>query len=50
MCGIGGFLRADGLAAAAAQADLEAMAAVLVHRGPDGHGFWTDAAAGIALA
>ena len=49
MCGIGGFLRADGLAAAAAQADLEAMAAVLVHRGPDGHGFWTDAAAGIAL-
>ena len=28
----------------------EAMAARLVHRGPDGHGVWSDADAGIALA
>jgi asparagine synthase (glutamine-hydrolysing) len=49
MCGIAGFLdtRAsdDELASTAA-----AMNACLQHRGPDSHGIWTDAEAGVALA
>ncbi len=45
MCGIAGFLRFDG--AAAAVSDLRAMAEALSHRGPDGEGFYTDAAVGL---
>ena len=50
MCGIAGFLAAPGAAAAA---DLErrarAMGDALAHRGPDDHGVWSHAEAGIAL-
>jgi asparagine synthase (glutamine-hydrolysing) len=49
MCGIGGFLQAGGSPAEPARANLGAMAAALAHRGPDGEGFWVDAAAGIGL-
>ncbi len=43
MCGIAGF---SGLGD---QADLIAMTAALAHRGPDGEGFYTDAATGLYL-
>jgi asparagine synthase (glutamine-hydrolysing) len=49
MCGIGGFLQAGGVAAEAARADLSAMAASLVHRGPDAGGVWLDPQSGIAF-
>jgi asparagine synthase (glutamine-hydrolysing) len=49
MCGIAGFFAATPLAPDAA--DLaRAMGDRLRHRGPDGHGEWVDAEAGIALA
>jgi asparagine synthase (glutamine-hydrolysing) len=50
MCGISGLLRAG--ASAAPDALLAAatrMADAIRHRGPDGHGCWVDAEAGIAL-
>jgi len=50
MCGICGFI--DAVAGAGGQ-ELEglvaSMADTLAHRGPDGHGAWTDAGAGVAL-
>lgn len=51
MCGIAGVLaagagRREGELAAA----VTAMAARMVHRGPDGSGHWVDAAAGVALS
>lgn len=51
MCGIAGFFDLD---RRLAEPELErlarAMAASIVHRGPDGEGVWTEAASGTALA
>ena len=48
MCGIAGFF---GLEGQAKLADcVEAMAATLVHRGPDDAGVWVDEACGVALS
>src|ERR1051326_3285421 len=51
MCGIAGILD---LESRTTRAELEesarTMAATLRHRGPDGAGYWSDAAAGISLA
>lgn len=50
MCGISGIFDAPGASEQAALARLAAsMADRLTHRGPDDHGVWADAAAGIAL-
>ncbi len=49
MCGIAGFL-APPRAWEGAEETLRAMADALVHRGPDGEGFWLDPRAGAALA
>ncbi|MBN8491257.1 MAG: asparagine synthase (glutamine-hydrolyzing) [Burkholderiales bacterium] len=48
MCGLTGFLQSGALGAHA-QAQVEAMAARLHHRGPDDGGAWVDAEAGVAL-
>jgi asparagine synthase (glutamine-hydrolysing) len=48
VCGIAGFLGGD-LTAERAREELEAMAAALRHRGPDGEGFWLDPGAAVAL-
>ena len=50
MCGIAGILLAQGNADPRRLAAAGAMAAALVHRGPDGGGVWQDKEAGIALA
>ena len=48
MCGIAGFLHAD--SARPAEADmLRRMCATLVHRGPDGEGFYTDGPLGLGM-
>lgn len=50
MCGIAGFLdRSRAGDAAALTEAVRAMAATLIHRGPDAEGVWVDAAAGLAL-
>jgi len=50
MCGIAGLIdRRGGLSAEALAAAAGAMADRLAHRGPDGRGVWTDAAAGVGL-
>lgn len=49
MCGIAGFLSGAPLAAEAHQT-VRRMGDTLAHRGPDGHGEWVDAEAGVALA
>jgi asparagine synthase (glutamine-hydrolysing) len=49
MCGLAGLLRPGGLVPGD-NAALRAMAARITHRGPDAEGFWTDPAAGVALA
>src|SRR6185437_6275033 len=49
MCGIAGVLRTDG-ATPKIKAAARAMGDTLAHRGPDDHGVWSDADAGIALA
>jgi asparagine synthase (glutamine-hydrolysing) len=46
MCGIAGIIRFDGVPVDTAV--LSAMADRLVHRGPDGHGVWTDGPVGFA--
>jgi len=46
MCGIAGYVRPEGLLAPEV---LERMTAAVRHRGPDGIGFWTDPAAGVAF-
>ncbi len=46
MCGIAGIVRFDG--APVDPAVLSAMAAQMVHRGPDGHGQWTGPGVGLA--
>lgn len=49
MCGLAGFFSPDGFRAEDGSATVERMAALLRHRGPDDHGAWCDAEAGIAL-
>ncbi len=50
MCGIAGFLDFDQRYSADEQEGIcRSMTDALVHRGPDDHGHWGDAAAGIAL-
>jgi asparagine synthase (glutamine-hydrolysing) len=49
MCGIVGIFLAPHAADPRRLAAIEAMAATLHHRGPDGGGIWTDSNAGIAL-
>jgi asparagine synthase (glutamine-hydrolysing) len=49
MCGVVGFLCRGDLTADAIAERAVAMTTTLAHRGPDGPGYWTDAAAGIAL-
>lgn len=50
MCGICGVLDLDQWTPAdALEADGTRMAATIAHRGPDDHGIWVDAAAGVAL-
>lgn len=51
MCGIAGFLNADGMQTAEALGTAaQVMARTLKHRGPDDEGVWVDSASGIALA
>lgn len=49
MCGVAGWLAPPGGDGEALRTAVDRMAATLVHRGPDDHGRWTDAAAGIGL-
>ena len=49
MCGLAGFLACDPAIRAGIAEHVAAMVAPLQHRGPDDHGVWTDADAGIAL-
>ena len=49
MCGITGLLTAAPADATSLARRAEAMTASIVHRGPDDHGVWTDAGAGVAL-
>jgi asparagine synthase (glutamine-hydrolysing) len=49
MCGIAGLLLAPSRADPARLAAIGPMTARLYHRGPDGEGFWHDAAAGVAF-
>ena len=49
MCGIAGFLESRPLSPAAASVG-ERMASAILRRGPDDHGVWCDATAGIVLA
>jgi asparagine synthase (glutamine-hydrolysing) len=50
MCGFAGFLQTARVVASDAMAPIAGrMADTLVHRGPDDHGVWIDAEAGIAL-
>jgi asparagine synthase (glutamine-hydrolysing) len=50
MCGITGFWAPGGVEPQAAAALGTAMAARIAHRGPDDHGVWCDAPAGLVLA
>src|SRR5437867_2777743 len=50
MCGIGGILARSPGAERPGRAELERMAAALDHRGPDEHGIYRDARAGLAHA
>ncbi len=49
MCGIVGIFAPGGLAVDPATGDLGAMTRAVAHRGPDDHGRWLDAPAGIGL-
>lgn len=48
MCGIAGFLRANGQRLPQDRAVLEAMAQTIRHRGPDGQGVWSEGGVGLA--
>ncbi len=49
MCGIAGLWRFGGGEEAELKAASRAMTDAIAHRGPDGHGHWIEAAAGLAL-
>ncbi len=50
MCGLAGFLSREACGTGPASTLLAGMAQQLIHRGPDGGGQWSDAAAGVGLA
>ncbi|HET9986311.1 MAG TPA: asparagine synthase (glutamine-hydrolyzing) [Longimicrobiales bacterium] len=50
MCGLAGIFASEPRVAGDAASLVERMSARLAHRGPDDHGVWADAEAGIALA
>lgn len=50
MCGFAGLWRSSAAAAHDLEAPARAMAAALVHRGPDDQGIWCDPPAGLAFA
>ena len=50
MCGIAGYVNWCGESAATLHSTGQHMATTLLHRGPDDHGVWVDAANGITLA
>lgn len=50
MCGIAGLMLRTGASDETLAARVGPMNAALAHRGPDGEGIWTEAAAGVALA
>lgn len=49
MCGIAGVLTTAGGSRERLERDAVAMADCMAHRGPDDHGLWSDAEAGVAL-
>ncbi|MGH8327148.1 MAG: asparagine synthase (glutamine-hydrolyzing), partial [Steroidobacteraceae bacterium] len=49
MCGIAGLFRPDGADESLLAGTAKRMTDALAHRGPDAHGIWTNASAGIAL-
>jgi len=49
MCGLAGFLSREGCNGLQARSLLTAMAAPLIHRGPNSGGHWSDPAAGVGL-
>ncbi len=49
MCGIAGLWRSEGCAADWLATQSRVMTDAIAYRGPDGHGHWSDPAAGIAL-
>ena len=49
MCGIAGLWRFAGASEEQLRADVQAMTDAIAYRGPDGHGHWFDASAGIGL-
>src|SRR5215210_2551464 len=50
MCGIAGLIERSGATTSVLEDRARAMASALAHRGPDGSGVWSDAAAGVALS
>lgn len=50
MCGITGLIDRTGLSEVKLTHMVEAMGQAIAHRGPDGDGFWVDAATGVAFA
>ena len=49
MCGLAGFLAVDGIEASALAVIAQSMSDLLIHRGPDDSGVWTDEQSGVAL-
>jgi asparagine synthase (glutamine-hydrolysing) len=49
MCGIAGFITTQPTLAQDLRAQVARMTQTLLHRGPDGHGVWTDPECGVAL-
>jgi asparagine synthase (glutamine-hydrolysing) len=49
MCGIGGFISLESSPVGHAEASLDAMGALIAHRGPDGFGRWSDDAQRVGL-
>ncbi len=49
MCGVTGFIQADGFERNRSQQVLERMVKTLVHRGPDDSGLWLDSDPGVAI-
>jgi asparagine synthase (glutamine-hydrolysing) len=49
MCGLAGFFSPESVTADDSRTRLKAMTDAVMHRGPDGDGFWSDSAEGIHL-
>lgn len=49
MCGLAGFFSPESVTADDSRSQLKAMTDAVMHRGPDGDGFWSDSSAGIHL-